>query len=80
MAKYKIWYHYRKGYFKQPHVGEFLKKKNKGQKTIVVSKWGKRRGEKVDDSIKSIEEAKRYFNWKVNQHGWKVIDKIRREQ
>ena len=79
MTKYKIKYHYRKSYFKQLHVGEFLKKKNKGQKTVIVSKWGKQEGEKVDDSIRSIEEAKEYFNWKYNQGGWKVIDKIRRK-
>lgn len=80
MKKYKIKYHYRKSYFKQRWVGDYLKKKHKGKKTVIVSRWGRTPKEKrlkISDAINSIEEARNYFDWKYNQDEWKVIDNIK---
>ena len=80
IKKYKITYHYRKSYFKQRWESDYLKKKNKGKKTVIVSHWGRTPKEKrlnISDTINSSEEARNYFNWKYNQDGWKTIDKIK---
>ena len=80
MKKYKITYHYRKSYFKQRWISDYLKKKNKGKKTVIVSHWGRTPKEKrlkILDTIDSIEEARNYFNWRYNQDDWKTIDKIK---